>query len=385
MTSERQTVPFLDLGIQERAIRRPVAAAWKRILENCSFVGGVEVTDFEQEFARYSGTANCVGVANGTDAIVLGLRALEIGPGDKVIVPANTFIATAEAVALVGAECIPVDCDPTYQLIDPLAVTLAAERFAPRAIIAVDLYGQIAPMDELSHIAAKYGAALIEDAAQSQGARRHDRGIGHGVALATTSFYPGKNLGAYGDGGAVLTNSDEIAQRVRMISNHGSLVRYQHEVIGMNSRLDTLQAVVLSEKLRNLDQWNDQRREAAQRYHELLDTQSHLVLPMELAGNQHVWHIYNVRVPAAIRDDVLRGLQHAGIGAAIHYPVPVHKAPAFRRVVPSPLHCDSAEEAASGTISLPMFPGITEAQQTQVAETLQQVMAHCLSGQFQRI
>jgi dTDP-4-amino-4,6-dideoxygalactose transaminase len=251
-------VPFLDLGLQHRAIAADVDTAFARILDRCSFVGGSDVGEFEIAFGAYCGAEHAVGVANGTDAIVMALRALGIGPGDRVAVPANTFIATAEAVALVGGRVVVVDCDPIHQLIDPDSVANAMRSGRLSAVIAVDLYGQRAPIDQLVPLVRNHGAFLIEDAAQAQGATRFGAGIGSGVDVATTSFYPGKNLGAYGDGGAVITDSPALAHHVRLIANHGSRVRYQHEVVGTNSRLDTMQAAVLNAKLAHLDGWNEQ-------------------------------------------------------------------------------------------------------------------------------
>lgn len=363
-------VPFLDLGWQHRIVEAEVRGAVDEILASAAFVGGPHVAGFEAAFAAACGVDHCVGVANGTDAIELGLRALGIGPGDTVVVPANTFIATAEAVWRAGADVSVADVDPATLLLDPVALEPVLARERPRAVIAVDLYGQIAPMEELVPLAEAHGAVVVEDAAQSQGARRHHRGIAHGVALASTSFYPGKNLGAYGDGGAVLTRSSELAERVRLLGAHGSRVRYHHEVPGTNSRLDTIQAAVLSAKLAHLEAWNDLRRAAAARYAALLDDAVRqgvdIVTTATAPGNTHAWHLYVVRVPE--RDAVLADLQAAGIGAAIHYPVPVHRTPAFAHLADQ--RCPVAESAADRILSLPMYPGITTAQQARVVEVL---------------
>ena len=364
-------VPFLDLGLQHRAIAADVDTAFARILDRCSFVGGSDVGEFEIAFGAYCGAEHAVGVANGTDAIVMALRALGIGPGDRVAVPANTFIATAEAVALVGGRVVVVDCDPIHQLIDPDSVANAMRSGRLSAVIAVDLYGQRAPIDQLVPLVRNHGAFLIEDAAQAQGATRFGAGIGSGVDVATTSFYPGKNLGAYGDGGAVITDSPALAHHVRLIANHGSRVRYQHEVVGTNSRLDTMQAAVLNAKLAHLDGWNEQRSAAATRYDEMLRDRADLRLPVEMRGNRHVWHVYNVRVHPSWRHRIVDRLNERGIGAAIHYPVAVHRTAAFAdRVDIADGGCPAAESSAASTLSLPMFPGITLEQQERVVGTL---------------
>jgi len=364
-------VPFLDLGLQHRAIAADVDTAFARILDRCSFVGGSDVGEFEIAFGAYCGAEHAVGVANGTDAIVMALRALGIGAGDRVAVPANTFIATAEAVALVGGRVVVVDCDPIHQLIDPDSVADAMRSGRLSAVIAVDLYGQRAPIEQLVPLVRNHGAFLIEDAAQAQGATRFGAGIGSGVDVATTSFYPGKNLGAYGDGGAVITDSPALAHHVRLIANHGSRVRYQHEVVGTNSRLDTMQAAVLNAKLAHLDGWNEQRSAAATRYDEMLRDRADLRLPVEMRGNRHVWHVYNVRVHPSWRHRIVDRLNERGIGAAIHYPVAVHRTAAFAdRVDIVDGGCPAAESSAASTLSLPMFPGITLEQQERVVGTL---------------
>ena len=301
----------------------------------------------------------------------MALRALGIGAGDRVAVPANTFIATAEAVALVGGRVVVVDCDPIHQLIDPDSVADAMRSGRLSAVIAVDLYGQRAPIEQLVPLVRNHGAFLIEDAAQAQGATRLGAGIGSGVDVATTSFYPGKNLGAYGDGGAVITDSPALAHHVRLIANHGSRVRYQHEVVGTNSRLDTMQAAVLNAKLAHLDGWNEQRRAAATRYDEMLRDRADLRLPVEMRGNRHVWHVYNVRVHPSWRHRIVDRLNERGIGAAIHYPVAVHRTAAFAdRVDIVDGGCPAAESSAASTLSLPMFPGITLEQQERVVGML---------------
>jgi len=362
------SVPLVDLAAQHAAVAQEVAQGWQEVLAQTAFIGGRQVAAFEQEYAAFIGTRHCVGVANGTDAIEIALRALGVGPGDECILPANTFIATAEAVVRAGARPVLVDCadDDTY-LIDTGAIE-AAVTSQTRVIIPVHLYGQTAAVEQIAPLAEQIGAWILEDAAQVQGARRNGAGAGALGHVASTSFYPGKNLGAYGDAGAVLTDSGDLAARMRVIRDHGSARKYQHDVMGMNSRLDTLQAVVLSAKLRRLAGWNAARRGAAARYDELLAGVSNVTRPRTLAGNEHIWHLYVVRVPE--RDRVLKELHAAGIGAGIHYPIPVHLAPAARDLGYSEGAFPVAERTASELLSLPIFAEITVEQQEHVVSAL---------------
>ena len=363
-------VPLMDLLAMHGEIAAEVQEGFARVLATGAYVGGPQVAAFEAGFAAYSGRQHCIGLGNGTDAVEFAVRAAGVGPGDEVIVPANTFVATAEAVARAGGRSVAVDVSDDTLLISPEA---AAAAITPRtkAIIPVHLFGQMAPMAPLHALAAAHGLAVIEDAAQAQGATQHGAGIGTGSLAAATSFYPGKNLGAYGDGGAVVCDADQVAAAVKLLGNHGSARKYVHETLGFNSRLDTLQAVVLSAKLRRLDGWNAARQAAASVYDALL-AGSAVRTPVVAAGNAHVWHLYVVRV--ARRDAVLEALQAEGVGAAIHYPVPVHRQPAFAdaaEVGSAPV----AERAADEILTLPLFPGITAAQQERVAEVLLRVAA----------
>ncbi|WP_127500640.1 DegT/DnrJ/EryC1/StrS family aminotransferase [Actinoplanes solisilvae] len=355
-------IPLVDLAAAHQEVAEEVEAGFKRVLAATAFVGGPEVAAFEQEYAAFSGLPHCVGVANGTDALELALRAVGVGPGAEVILPANTFIATAEAVARAGARVVLVDCDPRTYLID-VDAALAAVTPATRAIVPVHLYGQLAPVERLRAGLAGRDVTIVEDAAQCQGATRHGRGAGVD-GIASTSFYPGKNLGAYGDAGAVVTDSEQWATTVRTLGSHGGLKRYTHDLIGVNSRLDGLQAVVLRAKLDRLATWNARRRAAAARYDELLAGLD-VVLPETLEGNEHVWHIYCVRVPR--RDEVLAKLNAEGVGAAIHYPIPVHRTGAFEHLGGS---FPNAEAVAPQLLSLPIYPQITEEQQVRVADVL---------------
>jgi len=367
MPVKPDAIPLVDLAAEHRVIADEVQHGFARVLARTSFILGEEVGGFERAFAEFCRVKHCVAVASGTDALELALRGLDIGRGDEVILPTNTFMATAAAVVRAGATPVLVDCDRVHHLID---VDQVAGRVTARtrAIIPVHLYGQMAPVEALEPLAAEYDLALIEDAAQAHGARRHGRSAGTIGRAAGMSFYPAKNLGAFGDGGAVLTGDDELARRIRALRNYGSEVKYSHPEIGFNSRLDTLQAVVLSAKLAHLGAWNEARRAAARRYDRLLADVPGITLPATLPGNDHVWHLYVVRVQR--RDHVLRHLQEAGIGAGIHYPVPLHLQGAFAGLGH---HCGDfpiAEAAAGEVLSLPLFPAISAAQQERVAEAL---------------
>ena len=362
------SIPFVDLAAQHAAVADEVAEGWREVLAGTAFIGGPQVAAFEREYAEFIGVPHCVGTGNGTDAIEIALRALGVGRGDECILPANTFIATAEAVSRAGATPVLVDCadDDTY-LIDMAAVEAAV---TPRTavILPVHLYGQAVPVERLSPLAKRIGAWVVEDAAQAHGARRNGVSAGTLGNVAATSFYPGKNLGAYGDAGAALTRSASVAERMRMIRDHGSPAKYRHEVVGVNSRLDALQAVVLSAKLRRLAGWNAARRAAAARYDELLSGCDAVTRPRTLDGNEHVWHLYTVRVPD--RDRVLKELQAAGVGAGIHYPVPIHLSPAFADLGYAEGAFPVAERSARELLSLPLYAEITAAQQEHVAAVL---------------
>jgi dTDP-4-amino-4,6-dideoxygalactose transaminase len=360
-------IPLVDLQAAHQAVADEIREGWDRVLGRTAFILGDDVAAFEQEFAGFSGVEHCIGVANGTDALELALRALGIGPGDEVLVPANTFIASALAVGRTGASAIFADVDPATQLLD---VEDAAARVTPatRAIMPVHLFGQMAPMDAVMTLAAERDLLVVEDAAQCQGATQGGRGAGSFGSAAGTSFYPGKNLGAYGDAGAVLTTDPAIDTRVRALRNYGSEVKYHHPELGFNSRLDTIQAVVLRAKLQRLADGNARRRAAADRYSALLADVEPVTLPRTLPGNEHVWHLYVVGVPR--RDEVLAALHAEGIGAGIHYPVPVHLQGAFADAGHAPGDFPVTERAAGEILSLPLFPEITEEQQERVAAAL---------------
>lgn len=373
-TAAPTKVPLVDLRIQHDRIAHAVPAALEEVMAHTSFVLGPQVARFERAYAAYCGVDECVGVGNGTDAIELALRAAGIGPGDEVVVPANTFVATAEAVVMAGADLVLADCDEHF-LLDPAGV---ADRLTSRtrAVIGVDLYGQIADFESLRD-AVGDDVLLFEDAAQSQGALRNGRRGGSFGVAAATSFYPGKNLGAYGDAGGVTTSDPLIAETVRQLRNHGGVHRYEHLTVGVNSRLDAMQAAVLSLKLEELDAWNAERTRAAERYVELLAGEPGIVLPGVLPGNTPVWHLFVVRV--AERDRVLAELAAADISAGIHYPAPIHLLPAFASLGLGRGSFPLAERLAGEILSLPIYPGITEDQQAWVVETLLRAVARSRS------
>ncbi|MCE0762142.1 DegT/DnrJ/EryC1/StrS family aminotransferase [Pseudonocardia kujensis] len=358
-------IPLVDLAAQHAEVAAQVAEGWEEVLARTAFVGGPAVAEFEAAYAAYSGVEHVVGVANGTDALELALRALGVGPGDECLVPANTFIATAEAVARAGAEVVLVDCEPGTALID-VDAALAAVTERTRVVLPVHLYGQVADVARLKAGLPDH-VAICEDAAQSQGARRDGLQAGAIGDIAGTSFYPGKNLGAYGDAGAVLTRSAELAERVRLLGAHGSPRKYEHTVVGVNSRLDALQAVVLSAKLTRLDGWNAARRAAAARYDALLADLPGVTTPTVTPGNEPVWHLYVIEVDR--RDEVLAHLNANGVGAGIHYPTPVHLTGAFGHLGKTG-DFPVAEATADRILSLPLYPQITEEQQQRVVDTL---------------
>ena len=368
--SPARTIPLVDLAPQHAQIAAEVSEGFERVISSRSFILGPEVAAFEDAFASFSGVEHCVGVANGTDALELALRAVGVEAGHEVLVPANSFIASALAVSRAGAVPVFVDVDPATHLVDPEA---AAGRIGPRtrAVVAVHLYGQMAPMQELRQLAEEHGLALVEDAAQAHGAVQNGSPPGR-LCVAATSFYPGKNLGCYGDGGAVLTDSAQIRQRVRLLGNYGAHDKYRHTELGSNSRLDTLQAVVLHAKLRHLQAWNEARRAAAERYQELLADLPEVRRPTVVPGNTHVWHLYVVRVPR--RDEVLRRLRSGGVEAGVHYPVPIHLQPAYAHLGYQEGDLPGCEEASAEVLSLPLYPHITAAAQERVARELREAL-----------
>ena len=359
-------VPFLDLDAMSVELWAELDDAWAEVTSRGSFIDGPHVAQFETEFASYCGAAHCVGVGNGTDALAVALNALGIGTGDEVIVPANTFVATVEAVTMTGATPVFVDVDPDTLLVTAAHIE-AALTPATAAAIVVHLYGQMPDVDAIGRVTDRAGIALVEDAAQAHGAAWEQRRAGTVGRAAAFSFYPSKNLGAFGDAGAVVTNDSDLARNTRRVGDHGRATdsHYDHVIPGRNSRLDALQAAVLSVKLRRLDAWNTRRREAAQCYRKLLEGTACQPVTVDPRATA-VHHLEVVRVPA--RDDVLVGLTADGIGWGLHYPVACHQQAAFAHYSPGRLPV--VEEAAATVVSLPIFPTITDQQIDQVCESI---------------
>jgi dTDP-4-amino-4,6-dideoxygalactose transaminase len=359
------SIPLVDLRAQYAAIRTEVDLAMQQVVEGAAFVLGQEVSDFEADFAAYCGTAHAIAVDSGISALELGMRALGIGVGDEVITPVNSFIASSSAISFTGATPIWVDCLPGTYNLDPDQVKRALSP-RTRGIMPVHLYGQPADMDVISGLAAEAGVPVIEDACQAHGASYRGRRAGSLGTFGAFSFYPGKNLGAYGDGGCITTDDADLAARLRMMRNYGQSRKYVHETLAWNRRLDTLQAAVLQVKLRHLDDWNLARRGIASQYDELLA--GRVGIPARSPDREHVFHQYVVEVDR--RDEVLSGLHAAGVGAGIHYPVPIHLQPAYsdRRLGRGSFPV--AEAAAGRVISLPMYPELGDEQVSQVAAVL---------------
>jgi dTDP-4-amino-4,6-dideoxygalactose transaminase len=361
-------VPFVDLKAQLASIRSEIDAALKRVLETCTFVLGPEVAAFEENFAKYCGVEHCIGVSSGTAALHLALLAAGVGPGDEVITVSHTFIATAWAISYLGARPVFVDIDPETYTLSPASLERA---FTPRtkAVLPVHLYGQPADLDPLLEICGRHGVPLVEDCAQSQGAKYHGRRVGGFGLLAATSFYPGKNLGAYGEAGAVLTRDASLARRVRALRDHAQTARYLHSELGFNYRMAALQGAVLDVKLAHLDSWNQARRRAAKRYQTLLSSNS-VGLPKEAEGLEHVWHLYVVR--HLERDRLKSHLDEAGVGNGLHYPTPVHLQPAYAELGYRRGDLPVTEQVARECLSLPMYAELDESLQRRVAESLRQ-------------
>ncbi len=359
-------IPLVDLRWQLDEIRGELDTALMSVIESGAFVLGEQVQLFEEEYAAFVGAARCIGVANGTDALELALRASDIGSGAEVILPTNSFFATAAAVLRIGATPILVDCG--WDALIDVAAAEAAITERTRAIIPVHLYGQMADMRSIHAIAKRYGLVVIEDAAQAQGASRDGLQAGACSDLAATSFYPGKNLGAMGDAGAVTTSDGARADRVVALRNYGSPIKYVHSSAGFNSRLDTLQAAVLRLKLQRLAGWNKLRQQAADTYTALLSDLDGVTTPEIHEAAGHVWHLYSIRV--VDRDAVLTRLQERGVGAGIHYPIPIHLQEACAPLGYASGRFPIAETLATEALSLPLFPGISVAQQDRVVTEL---------------
>lgn len=364
-------VPFVDLAAQYRSIKPQVQSSVNAILDRCDFILGNDVAEFEKEFAAWAGASHMVSCANGTDALVLALRACGIGPGDEVITTPYTWISTVLAVSLVGAKPVFADIDPATYNIDPAQIAKRVTR-RTKAILPVHIYGQSAAMDDIADVAKKHKLTIIEDAAQSHGSYWRGLRVGQTGLATCYSFYPGKNIGAYGDAGGVTTPDAKIASTLRKLRNMGQEKKHVHELIGTNSRLDTLQAAILRIKLKHLEDWTEARRKAAQRYHRMLKDLGNVVAPKEADGARHVFHVYAIQVPR--RDAVVKKLNAEGVSAQVHYPTPVHLQPCYKPLGYKRGSMPVAEKVCSRILSLPMYPEITEAQQAYVVEKLKEAL-----------
>ena len=368
-------IPLVDVRAAHAEVEGSVRAGFDRVLASGVFILGPEVAAFEEEFAHFVGSRHCVALSNGTDALELALRAAGVGAGDEVLVPVNTFAATALAVVRTGARPVFVDCDAAHLLIDPDRIAAAVSSRA-KAIVPVHLYGQMAAMDSILEIARDHRLQVIEDFAQAQGARQRGRAAGTLGRLAATSFYPSKNLGAYGDAGAVVTADRELAESLKLLRHHGSPRRYDHPRVGFNCRMDALQAVVLRAKLEHLERWNGLRREAARRYDRLLADCEPADPIAPVPGNEHVHHLYVVKLGEGVdRDRTVERLHGAGIEAGVHYPRPLHLTGAFTGLGYQRGDFPVAEDAARRILSLPIYPQITAEQQEHVVSCLVRALA----------
>lgn len=360
-------VPFLDMKSSYKELQEKMDAAYRLVMESGWYIMGEQVKKFEDEFALYCGVKHCIGVGNGLEALHLVLRAWDIGPGDEVLVPANTYIATWLAISYCGASPIPIDPNE-YTCNLAVKELEAAITKRTKAIIAVHLYGQTAEMKPIIDIAKKYGIKVLEDAAQAQGAAYLGKRAGSLGDAAGFSFYPGKNLGAFGDAGAVTTNDDELAEKVRMLCNYGSRKKYHHEVMGFNSRLDELQAAMLRVKLTYLEEWNERRTTVARYYVERLSELEYVKTPSVIEGAKPVWHIFPIH--SEQRDALQAYLKDREIETLIHYPIPPHLSKAYLKQGFGPGDFPIAERLARQQLSLPMGPHITEAQMSHVVRSV---------------
>jgi dTDP-4-amino-4,6-dideoxygalactose transaminase len=367
------SIPFVDLKAQYRSIQTEIDAAIEQVISDTAFVGGKYLAEFETAFAAFCTVKHCIGVGNGTDAIHIALRALDVGEGDEVITAANSFVATSEAITMAGARVVFADVDGTAHTIDPESVEA---KITPRtrAIIPVHLYGRPVDMDPLLELARAHGLWVIEDAAQAHGATYKGQTAGSMGHVGCFSFYPGKNLGAYGDGGAVVTNNDSLAKRVRMFANHGRIDKYDHEIEGVNSRLDGLQAAILNVKLRHLPDWNRARRGNAALYGRYL-SDAGVRTPEDEPEIESVYHLYVVTVDSGRRDDLRTALADRGIASGIHYPIALPNLRAYEYLGHSPEDYPVSTCASGEILSLPMFPELDEEQIAQVADAVKSFTA----------
>ena len=357
-------VPFLDLKIQYKSIKNEIDPAIQSIIDNTAFILGKSVSDFESAFASDHNVKHCVGVSSGTDGNHLALWGLGIKNGDEVIMPANTFIATAWGATLCGATPVFVDCDSESYNIDPTKVEAAITKNT-KAIVAVHLYGQSADLDPLRDIANKYKIFLVEDCAQAHFAEYKGKRVGGLSDAASFSFYPGKNLGAYGEGGAVTTNDDELAKKIKMLRDHGAVQKYNHEIVGHNYRMEGIQGAVLGIKLKHLDKWTEGRRKVAAMYNSLLKDVEQIKLPLELEYAKHVYHLFVIQIKSGVsqqRDSLAKYLNERGVSTGLHYPIPLHIQPCFSELKYKKGDFPITEKLAESGLSLPMYPELSEEQ-----------------------
>lgn len=363
----KQRVPFVDLKAQYASIKVEVDDAIQQIINSTAFIGGQAVADFENGFSSFCGAENCIGVGNGTDALFIAMKCLGIGRGDEVIVPANSFIASSEAVTQTGAQVVFCDVDPSRYTVDPVCVESKITD-KTRAIIAVHLYGTPVDMDPICALAKKHKLFVIEDAAQAHGATYNGRTVGALGDVACFSFYPGKNLGAYGDGGAIVTQDRVMAEKMRMFKNHGRTDKYDHEFEGVNSRLDGLQAAVLSVKLKHLQKWSDTRLSHARRYNKLLESVDGIICPLIPSDSSPVFHLYVIRTDK--RDELQQYLLGEGIACGIHYPTALPNLTAYQYLGHSKADFPVASAYESQILSLPIYPEMTEDEIDAVSSTV---------------
>ena len=362
-------IPFVDLKAQYNSIKKKIDEAIQNVLNNTSFIMGKELREFEKEFAQFCDVKYAIGVANGSDALILALRACGIGEGDEVITVSHTFIATTEAITHAGGRIVFVDIDPKTYTINVSKIEGKINK-KTKAIITVHLYGQPADMDPIMELAKKYNLRIIEDAAQAHGAEYKGKKVGSIGNVGCFSFYPGKNLGAYGDAGMVVTNNEEIAEKVRLLRNHGRITKkYEHEIEGYSSRLDNLQAAILRVKLRHLNKWNESRRENAKKYNELLSNIDGIITPYEADYAKHVYHLYVIRTEKG-RDKLKEELKSKGIATGIHYPIPLHLQPAYNYLGYKRGDFPVTEKACQEILSLPMFAELGEEQIEEIVEII---------------
>ena len=359
-------IPFVDLRAQYHSLKTEIDAAVSRVLESSQFILGEEVAGFEQEFAAYCQAPHCIATNSGTSALHVALLAAGVGPGTEVITVPFTFVATVAAIQYAGARPVLVDIEPDYFTIDPKAIE-AAITPRTRAILPVHLYGQPADMDPILEVARRHGLAVVEDAAQAHGSEYHGRRCGSLAEVAGFSFYPSKNLGAYGEGGAVTTTRDDFASTCRTLRDWGQQSRYDHRVKGFNYRMDGFQGAILRVKLRHLEAWTEQRRQIASWYNDMLDRDV-VVRPKVRPGCRHVYHVYTVRTHH--REQLRTALSQQAIATGIHYPIPVHLQPAYADLGYGPGAFPVAESAAREVLSLPLFPGMTRAQVEEVVSAV---------------